>query len=133
MIKPVRTTITRDVHLLEEVEVTHVSLVDRPANRQAFRIVKQAIQKSIKRLDIVIDTERKAWDSVAKLDKVATPKEDAPNANVKRKGKWVTNKAGKRFFIPERTARTRDASGAKQLPRQFRKLPDKTVKRPAVN
>ena len=101
----------KEVHLLESVTVTHVSLVDKPANRTPFLLVKRSkvLDGRKPTLDKLLDDERKAWDSAAtngeSVDKVASPG--------KPKGKWVRMKNGSRFFVPER--KLRDKVGANDM------------------
>jgi len=108
MISPKKKTIVRNVSLLESVDVTHVSLVDRPANRLAFHVVKRSNKTTP--TDIQLDGAIKP----ASINKVAATKEP--------KGKWVRDKRGNRYFVPEdRKPRINDKTGAKGMVRNHRR------------
>ncbi|MET0465310.1 MAG: hypothetical protein ABW007_19265 [Chitinophagaceae bacterium] len=112
----------KEVHLLEDVDVTHVSLVDRPANRTAFSIVKR--NAAAKKVKLTFDSHTKAADNSARNNSVSKGEEG--KTDTKPRGQWVSNKDGKRFFIAERKARVRDKTGRHKAVRRRPATPNKS-------
>lgn len=118
MISQKVTTLTKEITLLENVDITHVSLVDRPANRKSFSVVKRADKATPGTVQVNVDSSTKPTDTLAKQTDGEKPK-----------GRWVTNSAGKRFFVPDRKQpRVNDKTGAKAMYRNRRRAGIKMTK-----